>query len=59
MQRVMTPEDLRCLAEYRKHKGCLCPECQRARAVLADIDDQVAHGVHGGRQPAMVAEVAR
>lgn len=55
----MTPDDLRCLAEYRKHKGCRCPDCQRARVVLADMDDKVAHGVQGSMVPKMVAEGVR
>ena len=56
---VMTPDDLRCLAEYWKHKGCQCPDCQRARAVLADMDDKVAHGGQGSLVPKMVTEGAR
>lgn len=34
----MTPADLRSLAIYRNHKGCQCPDCERAREVLKRRD---------------------
>lgn len=34
----MTPDQLKALAEYRKHKGCQCVSCQTARRALAEMD---------------------
>jgi hypothetical protein len=36
----MTPEELQCLATYRKHKKCQCVDCREARIVLSEYDSQ-------------------
>jgi hypothetical protein len=36
----MTAEELRILATYRTHKRCCCPDCQGARRILWDRDNQ-------------------
>jgi len=39
---IMPREDREALAVYRTHKYCECPQCERARAILKEIDGKGA-----------------